>query len=262
MTHTHQELCSIAVRWLKRPVSSNGHACHIAIPEPRSRNGESPDAIGFRSGYAHDRYTGTIVVECKTSRSDFLADHKKPWREAGKGMGRYRYYMCPEGLIKPHELPPKWGLVEVNHRGHCKVIVGAITSKAVAAQFEHVERDSESDQHLLVDWLSRIDDAEKLVLEMRGLRSEITRLITQKERLSERLSHCDNRLDQSIDACLCGKARQCSEAYIRKMHDKNRQHVFGKHSCQFCHATPNGGRANEPCRGAIVVTADEMRGGT
>jgi len=29
----------------------------------------------------------------------------------GAGLGVYRFYLCPVGLIQPEELPPKWGLL-------------------------------------------------------------------------------------------------------------------------------------------------------
>lgn len=68
---------------------------------------EVPDAIGWtQSGRL------SYLVECKASRGDFLADKKKPHRQPdGKGMGCYRYFMCPPGLIKADELPTRWGLL-------------------------------------------------------------------------------------------------------------------------------------------------------
>lgn len=119
---THRQLCEIGSKWLKRSQSQNGHGCHIAIIEAACY-GENPDVIGFRHGY--DR-NGAIVLEAKTSRSDFLADRKKPHRQVGFGMGRWRYYICPEGLIDCNELPEGWGLVYVNARGHIKIICGAM----------------------------------------------------------------------------------------------------------------------------------------
>jgi hypothetical protein len=45
-----------------------------------------------------------------------LADKKKWWRskEAGDGgfqAGTRRWFLCPEGIIKPEELPEGWGLL-------------------------------------------------------------------------------------------------------------------------------------------------------
>lgn len=66
---------------------------------------ERVDAILFNS-------TSSFLIETKISRADFKADAKKSFRQNG-GVGRYRYYACPEGLIKPEELPEKWGLIYV-----------------------------------------------------------------------------------------------------------------------------------------------------
>jgi hypothetical protein len=67
-TVTHEELCERARRWLSgsrrcEPVFSNIASCS-----------EIPDAIGWSSCYG---WSGSTVVECKTSRSDFYADRKK-----------------------------------------------------------------------------------------------------------------------------------------------------------------------------------------
>tara|TARA_R110002124_G_scaffold128157_23_gene288769 strand:- start:1066 stop:1338 length:273 start_codon:yes stop_codon:yes gene_type:complete len=38
------------------------------------------------------------------------------------GLGVYRFYLCPEGLIHPDELPPRWCLLYANGRT-IKVVV-------------------------------------------------------------------------------------------------------------------------------------------
>lgn len=37
-------------------------------------------------------------------------------------MGNYRYYLCPEYLIKESELPDGWGLIYVDNKGKTKEI--------------------------------------------------------------------------------------------------------------------------------------------
>ena len=80
---------------------------------------ERCDAILFDSGSSY-------MIETKISRSDFLADFKKDHRQEGRGVGNYRYYACPTGLIKPEELPDKWGLIYVsdNKKDRAQMIVG------------------------------------------------------------------------------------------------------------------------------------------
>lgn len=61
----------------------------------------------------------SCVIEVKTSHSDFLNDRKKFARTkqaemSGLTMGNFRYYLCPEGVIKEEELPEGWGLLYWN----------------------------------------------------------------------------------------------------------------------------------------------------
>jgi len=114
LVFTHAALVMIAYKWVLR----NG--CGVAFREFRSYacNGEYPDVIGFSSG-GH-----STLIECKATRSDFLADKKKSFRMTPElGMGSYRFFCAPKGLIKSEELPSGWGLIEVNAKGEpiCKI---------------------------------------------------------------------------------------------------------------------------------------------
>ncbi|MGH8159380.1 MAG: hypothetical protein ACREPQ_14765 [Rhodanobacter sp.] len=171
-TFTHAELCQIARRWLLFPHSRGGHGCQVAFVETRvgSLSGEIPDAIGFR---VNEWLNGSVVVECKASRADFLADRKKPHRQSA-GMGRWRYFACPEGMIGVDELPPRWGLLVVGARGTIRAVAGAAavlpkhskqkTWPDVAsemAKFE-LENDHGREALLLANLLHRVGDAEAL----------------------------------------------------------------------------------------------------
>lgn len=69
--------------------------------------GETPDALGWRG-------THSTLIECKTSRADFVADQKKEFRRCPSlGVGNRRYYMAPKGLLDVRDLPDNWGLLEV-----------------------------------------------------------------------------------------------------------------------------------------------------
>lgn len=112
---THKELVTIAYKW----ILTKGF-CGAAFRELKTMtcNGECPDVIGFRS------WGFSVLIECKASRSDFLCDKNKKFRkDPSKGMGDYRFYLCPEGLIKPEDLPEKWGLIWVSPNGKAKCIV-------------------------------------------------------------------------------------------------------------------------------------------
>jgi hypothetical protein len=110
----HHKLVNIAYSW----VLKNG-SCGVAFKELNTStiNREYPDVIGFGSfGYS-------VLIECKTSRADFFADRKKPFRkEPSLGMGSQRFYCCPTGLIKQEELPDGWGLIYVNEKGRATAV--------------------------------------------------------------------------------------------------------------------------------------------
>lgn len=100
----HARLVGIGASWLKR------EGFGVVATEIRVVGSvEEPDAIGFRS-------TCSAVIEVKVSRGDFLADAKKPHRQQ-PGLGNYRFFLCPEGLLLPDELPAGWGLLYAVGRG-------------------------------------------------------------------------------------------------------------------------------------------------
>jgi hypothetical protein len=100
---THQQLVKSAEQWLRR------YGCHIVLTEQTADSGEVPDAIGWKGK------NRSIVLECKVSRPDFLADRNKEARQQDdKSMGCERYYLAPKGLIAGEELPSGWGLLEAS----------------------------------------------------------------------------------------------------------------------------------------------------
>lgn len=102
---THAKLVELAVHWLRR------YRCGVVLSEQACISGEMPDAIGWKKA-CH-----SVLVECKVSRADFLADREKPFRHKPEtGVGSERYYLTPKGLIRVEELPTGWGLLEVSGR--------------------------------------------------------------------------------------------------------------------------------------------------
>lgn len=103
---THLQLVRMAEQWLRRK-----YRCGIVLSEQSCASGETPDVIGWKNSCR------SVLIECKISRSDFLADREKPWRKQPEtGMGCERYYLTPRGLISPQELPKGWGLLESKAR--------------------------------------------------------------------------------------------------------------------------------------------------
>ena len=91
MNLSHSDLVDRASSWLRNTVN-----CGVVLAEIVTdiATGEQPDAIGFKSGGI------SILVECKASRADFKVDAKKHFRKnPACGVGLYRFYMCPAGLI-------------------------------------------------------------------------------------------------------------------------------------------------------------------
>lgn len=131
-TDLHTQLIDLAAKWLAVKHS-------VVITDMSHGMGETADAIGWTSGFS-------TLVECKAARSDFLTDKLKPWRrDPSHGMGTYRYYAAPAGLIDPAELPENWGLLELR-RGKLKVIVKA----------KHLKRWARAETSLLVSALRRV----------------------------------------------------------------------------------------------------------
>ena len=91
------------MNWPQRAPGRSGPACQVAFSEAKGNwAGEIPDATGFRTA-AEDE--GSVVVEVKVSISDYMADRGKAHRQDGAlGMGLYRYYMAPEGVISVADL--------------------------------------------------------------------------------------------------------------------------------------------------------------
>src|SRR6202051_349616 len=95
----HSTLVAMGVQWLSRK-------CSVVLYEFATPADENPDVIGWISG------AGSVLIECKLTRSDFLRDAGKTVRKNPRaGMGQRRYYLCPPDLIQVKDLPPKWGLL-------------------------------------------------------------------------------------------------------------------------------------------------------
>ncbi len=100
---THADLVQQAEAWLIR------QGCGVVLRDPfyTPYIPEHPDAIGWRLAA-----NISILVECKASRADFLADRAKPFRtNPEQGLGQWRFFLTPPDLVQPQDLPPGWGLL-------------------------------------------------------------------------------------------------------------------------------------------------------
>jgi hypothetical protein len=129
---THAELVTRAARWL-----SGSRKCVTVLTECSAQVlEEAPDAIGWTCrGHS-------VLVECKTSVSDFYADRTKPSRRRPEFMmGAQRYYLTTPGLLCGRELPEGWGLLEVHPRGDGTIVKVIVETKG--EQFARSRQSSE-----------------------------------------------------------------------------------------------------------------------
>ena len=103
-TLTHKNAVKRMVLWLR-----NSRGCAVVMAERSSTYViEKPDVIGWKSNSA------SILIECKVSRSDFLADKLKSFRRMEEmGLGDFRYFAAPKGMLTPEDMPEGWGLLEI-----------------------------------------------------------------------------------------------------------------------------------------------------
>ncbi len=104
-TCTHKEGVKRVAAWLR-----NTKRMAVVMSERVvTASTETPDAIGW---YSHG---GSILVEVKVSRADFLADRAKIFRrEEEQGVGQLRYFAAPAGVLKPEDMPDGWGLLVIH----------------------------------------------------------------------------------------------------------------------------------------------------
>lgn len=178
---SHDSLSKLACKWLLRTYSQRGPGCKCALTEVGAASkGEVADAWGYNLTYKY-----SVLVEVKVSRSDFLADKNKPHRNGEVlGMGNYRYYMCPEGLIDESDIPHGWGLLWVNARGHIKPICGnVITDHPYRNDGDNElywhEANKQKELEVTAHLLSRLDNPQKYNEMLRNSNAQVSRLSKQ-----------------------------------------------------------------------------------
>lgn len=155
---THAQLVDRAVRWLR------GYRCGVVLSEQACVSGEMPDAIGWK------RACHSVLIECKVTRADFLADRAKPFRQKSeRGVGSERFYLTPPTLVKIDELPAGWGLLELR-RGRIEMVHASATNLRTAVGFRY-------EMNLLLASLRRV--------EVRIEPQSITDFLKWKNRMAE-----------------------------------------------------------------------------
>ena len=146
------------MRWLR------SYRCGVVLSEQACVSGEMPDALGWKQA-CH-----SVLVECKVTRADFLADRSKPFRvKPEKGVGSERFYLTPPGLIHSAELAPGWGLLELR-RGRVEMVQASAKNLRTATGFRY-------EMNLLLASLRRV--------EVRIQPQSITDFLKWKNRMTE-----------------------------------------------------------------------------
>lgn len=155
---THAQMVEKAVRWLR------AYRCGVVLSEQACVSGEMPDAIGWKKA-CH-----SVLIECKITRADFLADRTKPFRQkAEKGVGSERFYLTPPTLVTIEELPEGWGLLEYR-RGRIEMVRASAKNLRTATGFRY-------EMNLLLASLRRV--------EVRIEPQSITDFLKWKNRMAE-----------------------------------------------------------------------------
>ena len=155
---THAQLVQKAVTWLR------SYRCSVVLSEQACASGEMPDAIGWK------RTQHSVVVECKVTRGDFLADRAKPFRQRPElGLGCERFYLTVPGLIRPEELPAGWGMLECQ-KGRVRMV------HSPAAKSQRSAQGMKYEMNLLLASLRRV--------ELRVEPQTITEFLKWKNRLA------------------------------------------------------------------------------
>lgn len=105
----HDLLVQKAARWCLR-----SRSCTFALCEPYSACMEQPDVLAWTMG------GWSVLVECKASRADFLADKKKTFRDPRlrfMSLGQERWYAVGPSVATADDCPDGWGLLVLTKGG-------------------------------------------------------------------------------------------------------------------------------------------------
>jgi len=97
-------------------------------------------------------------------------------------MGNYRYYLCPEGLIQPDEVPAGWGLIWAGKRRSVSVVSGHVLANHFEKHHWRFQSDRDAELALMTWLLVKVGDAEKLVRERKQLVRDFNRAASAADR--------------------------------------------------------------------------------
>lgn len=141
---SHSDLVNIGYSWLLKK------RCSFAFKELKTHADEEPDLIGFNT-------IGSFLLEAKASRGDFLADKRKKFRKYPfLGMGDWRFYIAPVGIIKKEDLPRGWGLIEVYPQRVTKVVFNPFGKGNIYSKWKKNQKNEKAERLMLISALRRL----------------------------------------------------------------------------------------------------------
>ncbi len=146
---THDDLVNIGYKWVMKH-------CGVAFKELKAAHNEIPDVLGFNSN-------GSFLLEAKTSRADYFLDKKKHFRQfSGKGVGDWRFFIVPKGLIKIEELPENWGLIEVSEKGKATCAYNPFGGGNIYSSWKRCNKSLEAEMTFMYSALRRLQNLGKI----------------------------------------------------------------------------------------------------
>jgi len=115
---THDQLKIFMLEWYK---SQHPHFAYL--PEIWL-NGAQID--GYSISLWHSRNFRTVAYEMKATRADFLAELRQPEKRRGTlNISHQFFFVTPQKLVNPSEIPDPCGLIEIDKAGRVHVILDA-----------------------------------------------------------------------------------------------------------------------------------------
>ena len=144
----HHETCLVVAKLLKKGVKSAGippmYLRAVELSDITTGTCEAPDVIAYRQNVKDNV---CMVFEIKVSRADFKADSKKRCRGYAEGMGVQRYFVVPDDLVSPDEVPEGWGLLSLSN--------GSLTTMKKSKVFSDDERNIFGELNTLLNLMRR-----------------------------------------------------------------------------------------------------------
>lgn len=132
-------------------------------------------------------------VEIKVSRSDFLHEMKQPEKSTPIYQHCHHWWLaCPAGMVKPEELPPTWGLLELLDNG-------TLRTKKKAPLLEPIDMPRTFVAALMRRHAGRDEDMSRVAIQ-REVDDRVRRAREQMEReFEQRRSHAATQVKEGLE---------------------------------------------------------------